>query len=338
MPAEFALINRHFRRAGAARGDGVVLGIGDDCALLAPTPGMQLAVSTDTLIAGVHFPVDTPAADVGWKSLAVNLSDLAAMGATPRGCVLAIALPVADDDWIAEFARGFFELADSAHCPLVGGDTTAMPGNGPCTITVTVLGEVPAGEALRRDGARAGELICVSGAVGDAALGLERWLAGNRETLDIAVARLLRPVPRLALGVELRGVASSAIDISDGLLGDLAHILEESSQSSGVALGAELQLAAVPVSSALAALSDDAAREHALAGGDDYELCFTVPVTALAALNVAAAHAHVRVSVIGRITADGQVRCLERDGSEWKSVRQSWEHFSSARAPRGENT
>lgn len=324
MPGEFDLITRHFRRQRDALAAGVVLAGGDDCALLAQQAGMQLAVSTDTLVEGVHFPADTPAADVGWKALAANLSDLAAMGASPRGALLALTLPDNDDAWVAAFAEGFLALADSAACPLVGGDTT----RGPRAVTVTVLGDVPAGDALRRDGARLGDLVCISGTTGEAALGLERWLAGNRDPHDIAITRLLRPVPRLALGVELRGVATAAIDVSDGLLGDLAHILEESSRAGGVPLGAELQLAALPASSALAALTDEAAHEHMLAGGDDYELCFTVPAAALAALHVAAANAQVRVSVIGRITGDGRLRCIDTDGSEWLPQRRSWEHFT----------
>ncbi len=325
MTGEFDLIARHFRRAQDARAPGVVLAGGDDCALLAPTPGMQLAISTDTLVEGVHFPRDTPPADLGWKALAVNLSDLAAMGATPRGCVLALTLPLVDDAWVATFAEGFLALADAAHCPLVGGDTTS----GPLSITVTVFGEVPAGEALRRAGARAGDLVCVSGTPGDAALGLERWLAGNHDRHDPAILRLLRPVPRLALGVELRGVATACIDVSDGLLGDLAHIVAESSRATGLSLGAELQLAALPRSPSLAALSDEAALEHQLAGGDDYELCFTVPVQALAALRVAAASAQVPVAVIGRITDDGRIRCLGTDGCEWQPRRRGWDHFAN---------
>lgn len=329
MLPEFDLIKRFFHRPQDAQAAGLVLGIGDDCALLAPTPGTQLAISTDTLIEGVHFPANTPATAVGWKSLAVNLSDLAAMGAAPRGCLLALSLPdrSGNEDWLAGFAQGFFALADAAACPLAGGDTTAMPAQGPRTLTVTVIGELPAGDALRRDGARAGELVCISGNPGDAALGLQRWLAGQRDESDRAVQRLLRPEPRLALGRELRGVASSAVDVSDGLLGDLGHILSASSRRCGVALGAELHLAALPFSAALSALPFVDACEFACAGGDDYELCFTVPVTQLAALQVAAANAQVPVAVIGRVTDDGRVRCLDRQGQAWEPARKSWQHF-----------
>lgn len=335
MPAEFDLIQRYFRRAQAAHGEaaqaggdnGVVLGIGDDCALFSPTPGMQLAVSTDALIEGVHFPADTPSADVGYKVLAVNLSDLAAMGAQPRGCLLALALPSPDEVWVAAFARGFFELADAMQCPLMGGDTTAMPVHAPRTLTVTVFGEVPAGEALRRDGARAGDFICISGRTGEAAHGLALWQAGIRDRENAAVMRLLRPSPRIGLGVALRGVASSAIDVSDGLLADLQHVLDESSRAHGTALGAQLQLAALPVAPVLAAVAD--LRALMLAGGDDYELCFTFPPAALLNVRVAAESAGVPVTVIGQVTNDGAVRCMDADGREWQPPSRGFEHFVS---------
>lgn len=322
MPGEFDLIARFFRRGPAAAGGPVVLGIGDDAALLAPAPGMQLAVSTDTLIEGVHFPADTPPAAVGWKALAVNLSDLAAMGASPRAAVLALALPRRDDAWLAEFARGFFALADQAGCVLAGGDTTAMPAHGPVTITVTVFGEVPAGTALLRSGARAGDLVCVSGTPGVAALGLARWQAGQRDEQDAAIAALLRPQPRLALGAALRGIASAGIDVSDGLLGDLGHVLVASGG------GAELDLAALPRASALAALSEETAWELMLAGGDDYELCCTVPPQHHERALAAAAAAGTALTVIGRIVAASGLRCLDSRGRVWQPQRRSWEHFS----------
>lgn len=317
MTGEFDLIARWFTRPGDAGAPGVLLAGGDDAALLAPAPGMQLAASVDTLVAGVHFPPDTPAADVGWKSLAVNLSDLAAMGATPRACLLALTLPAADDAWVAEFAGGFFRMADAAGCALVGGDTTS----GPLSITVTVLGEVAPGEALRRSGAQVGDLVCVSGAPGVAALGLERWRAGSRDPRDPAIAHLLRPMPRLALGQALRGVATACIDVSDGLLGDLAHVATASSA------GADIDLAALPRSPALAALSDDALYEHILAGGDDYELCFTVPPARHDALPAIADAAGVPVTVIGRIVAEPGVRCRDARGNIRQPQRRSWEHF-----------
>jgi len=200
---------------------------------------------------------------------------------------------------------------------------------GPLSITVTVLGEVPTGTALRRSGARPGDLVCVSGEPGVAALGLQRWQIGNRDAHDVAIAQLLRPVPRVTLGCALRGPASAAIDVSDGLLGDLAHLLRASSAAGNAALGAELQLASLPRAPALAALADEAAWELILAGGDDYELCFTVPSAKLSALHAAAAQAAVPVAVIGRVTGDGRLRCIGNDGQEWMPARKSWEHFSS---------
>lgn len=323
MPSEFELIARHFRRAQDARAPGVVLGVDDDAALLAPTPGMQLAVCTDTLVSGIHFPVDTPAADVGWKALAVNLSDLAAMGAAPRACLLALTLPSADEDWVAGFARGFFALADTHGCPLIGGDTTA----GPLSVTVTALGEVPAGSALTRGGARDGDLVCVSGTPGLAARGLACWQEGVRDAGDPAVAALLRPAPRLALGLALRGTANACIDVSDGLLGDLAHLLDVSSAATGSTLGAKIDIAALPRAPALAALPEPIAREYLLAGGDDYELLFTVPSDSRGLLPALAAQAGVPLTMIGRITGDGRLRCLDENGAEWRPARQGWEHF-----------
>lgn len=321
MPGEFDLIRKHFTRARDSAAPGVVLGVGDDAALFAPSPGTQLVLSTDTLVAGVHFPLDTPPADIGWKSLAVNLSDLAAMGATPRGCLLALTLPQADDDWLTEFARGFFALADRHGCALLGGDTTS----GPLAITVTVLGEIPVGAALRRDGAQLGDQVFVSGFPGEAALGLARWQAGARDSGDAALVRLLRPEPRVALGVALRGIASACIDISDGLQGDLGHIV---AASGGVTpLGAEIDLVALPRAPLLAALSDEAQNEFIVAGGDDYELCFTVPPAKREAALKAAAAAGIAITAIGRIAVGSAVRCVDTHGNVWQPGRQSWEHF-----------
>lgn len=329
MAGEFDLIRKYFFRdcdqVSAGGSHGVVLGIGDDAALFAPMPGAELAISTDTLVNGVHFPVDTPPADVGWKSLAVNLSDLAAMGATPRACLLAITLPAADESWVAAFADGFFALADRSACRLVGGDIS----RGPLSVTVTVLGEVPAGTALRRSGARLGDLICVSGTPGLAALGLQHWQAGDRAADGAALAHFLRPSPRWELGRALRGVASAALDISDGLLGDLAHVLRASGALGDVMLGAELQLAALPRAPALAALADTVAWELILSGGDDYELCFTMPPENLPALHAAAAQLAVPLTVIGRVSGDGELRCLDAAGQPWEPSRQAWEHFIS---------
>ncbi len=267
MPSEFDLIRRFFTRATPS----AVLGVGDDAALLAPTPGMLLAVSTDMLVEGQHFaPQDGPGS-VGHKSLAVNLSDMAAMGATPRWVTLALSLPRADETWLRGFAGGFFSLAQKFGVELVGGDTT----RGPLNICVQIIGEVPPGLALRRDGARGGDEIWVSGVLGDAALALAN-LQRRVELMPLEAAsclpRLRVPQPRVALGLALRGVASAAIDISDGLLADLGHILE----CSGV--GAEIHFEALPLSEVASRyIEQEAVRNCVLAGGDDYELCFTAP-------------------------------------------------------------
>jgi thiamine-monophosphate kinase len=275
-PNEFELIDRFFRRTpadGAESARGTVLGIGDDSALLSPTPGNELAASVDMLVAGRHFFADVDPEALGHKTLAVNLSDMAAMGATPRWALLAGALPDADPQWLGAFARGLFALAAVHGVDLVGGDTT----RGPLNLCLTILGEVPRGKALLRSGARSGDAIWVSGVLGDAALSLAH--RAGRLTLTGAERAacekaLLRPVPRVGLGTRLRGVASAAIDVSDGLVGDLRHILG----ASGV--GASVDLAAIPRSAALErqlAISEarEVALECLLAGGDDYELCFT---------------------------------------------------------------
>jgi thiamine-monophosphate kinase len=316
---EFDLIARHFTRPAP----GAVLGVGDDCALLAPTPGMQLAASTDMLLEGRHFmPQDGPAG-IGHKALAVNLSDLAAMGATPRWAMLAIALPAADDAWLKAFARGFFRVAEQHGIELVGGDTT----RGPLTLSVTVVGEVPPGLALRRDGARPGDDVWVSGVLGSAAAAL----AYRQERLfmeQIHAARVLPalylPTPRVGLGIALRGVASAAIDVSDGLLADLGHILERSG------VGAVLEFAALPVLPVLHKyLHEDVAREAVLAGGDDYELCFTAPVDRRDAVHAAAQQANVTVTRIGAITAETGLTVRSTDGEPMKCDRTGYDHFAA---------
>src|SRR5512139_121564 len=288
---EFDLIARHFTRPAP----GAVLGVGDDCALLAPTPGMQLAVSSDMLLEGRHFaPQDSPAG-IGHKSLAVNLSDLAAMGATPRWATLSFALPAADDAWLTAFARGFFRMADQHGIELIGGDTT----RGALTLSITVMGEVPPGQALRRDGAQAGDDVWVSGVLGSAAMALA-YRQGRlfMEQIDAAkvLPALYLPTPRVQLGIALRGIATSAIDISDGLLGDLGHILERSH------VGATLEFAALPIPQAAQAyLHESVARDCVLAGGDDYELCFTAPAERRDAVLAATASVGVAATRIGRI-------------------------------------
>jgi len=316
---EFDLIARHFTRATP----GAVLGVGDDCALLAPTPGMQLAVSSDMLLEGRHFsPQDSPAG-LGHKSLAVNLSDLAAMGATPRWATLAIALPEENDAWLTAFARGFFRMADQHGIELVGGDTT----RGALTLSITVIGEVPPGQALRRDGARAGDDVWVSGTIGSAALALA-YRQGRlfMEQIDAAkvLPALYLPTPRVELGIALRGIATSAIDISDGLLGDLGHILERSH------VGAALEFAALPtLPVAQAYLQEAVARDCVLAGGDDYELCFTAPADRREAVGAAAKAAGVAVTRIGRITAESGLTLIGTDGQPMPFEHTGYDHFAA---------
>jgi thiamine-monophosphate kinase len=315
---EFDLIAKHFTRATP----GAVLGVGDDCALLAPTPGMQLAVSSDMLLEGRHFsPQDSPAG-IGHKSLAVNLSDLAAMGATPRWATLAIALPEADDGWLTAFARGFFRMAEQHAIELVGGDTT----RGALTISITVMGEVPPGQALRRDGAQADDDIWVSGVIGSAALALA-YRQGRLFMEQIDAARVLPalylPTPRVELGIALRGIASSAIDISDGLLGDLGHILERSQ------VGAALEFAALPTLPVVQEyLHEAVARDCVLAGGDDYELCFTAPAHQHDAVLAAAESAGVAVTRIGRITAESGLTVINADGHPIPFGHTGYDHFA----------
>lgn len=262
-PDEFELIRRFFTTAPA---EGVVLGPGDDAAVLEPTPGRQLVVTTDTLVENRHFPDDLPPEDIGWRSLAANLSDLAAMGARPRWCLLALSLPSADETWLQAFCDGFFRLAGDTGVQLVGGDIT----RGPLSITVQALGEVAPGQALRRSGARPGDRVCIGGVPGEAAAGLRAWRRGERT--GPAVERFCRPCPQLALGQNLVGQATACIDISDGLLADLGHILRASGE-----LGACLQAGALPDSDALAGLSQDERRALQCGGGDDYLLLFTLP-------------------------------------------------------------
>ena len=313
---EFELIER-IRRRAAGRGD-VVLGIGDDAALLRPAPGMLLAVATDTLNIDVHFPGETAAADIGWKALAVNLSDLAAMGAQPAWATLSLSLPHADVAWVDAFLDGFLELASRHGLALVGGDTT----RGPLSVCVTVHGFVAPDAALRRDGARAGDDVWVTGSLGDAAAALVQWRAGGAADAPRR-ARLDRPVPRIDAGLALAaGIASAAIDVSDGLLADLDHVCE----ASGV--GAQVDLAALPASAALASRFDAEARRAVQAtGGDDYELCFTAPPAQRDAIAALAGPCATPVTRIGRIVAGERVRALLPDGSEWMAPRAGHVHF-----------
>lgn len=311
MPGEFQVIREHFQRE--VRDDALLLGIGDDGAVLRPRAGFDQVVVTDTLVHGRHFPAGFASADIGWRALAVNLSDIAAMGASPRFVFLNLTLPRDDADWLRGFARGFFEMAALSGTTLAGGDTT----QGPLTVSVTVIGELPPGSAITRAGASPGDLVCVSGTPGDAAAGLA-LLERNEDAARPLVARFRRPTPRLALGETLRGVASAAIDISDGLLADLGHILS----ASGV--GARIALDALPVSSALAACMPDA-REFVLAGGDDYELCFCLPRERLDAVRD---KADCTISVIGEITAERDLRVVTASGEPFAPTRRGYEHFA----------
>jgi len=322
MP-EFALIDR-LRRRVRGRED-VPLGIGDDAALLQPAPGEQLAITADTLNAGVHFPLDTAPADLGWKTLAVNLSDLAAMGAQPRWCTLSLSLPGDDPVWVEGFADGFFELADAHGIALVGGDTT----RGPLSLSVTAIGSLPAGTALRRDAAQVGDDIWITGMPGEAAAALALWQQGTlavdsiapeawRETLR---QRLLRPTPRVAAGLRLRGLAHACVDVSDGLIADLAHVCARS------AVGARVELAGLPISDALRATADRRIREWQVSGGDDYELCFTAAPAHRDAVQAALAFAAVDGHRIGRIVAGQGVQVLDEEGCAWTPGRSGYQHF-----------
>ena len=324
---EFDLIERFFKRP--ASGTGTVLGVGDDCALLAPAPGMQLAVSSDMLVEGRHFLSSVNPAHLGHKALAVNLSDLAACGAQPLAFTLALSLPRADAAWLAPFAQGLLALADAHACPLVGGDTT----QGPLTICITVLGQVPPRQALLRSGARVGDDLYVSGSLGDARLALEAF----RGTLELpgaiftaARARMEQPTPRVALGQALRGVASSAIDISDGLVGDLGHILRASGVGASIDTTKAIQLIAAGADSASADcfLDTEKQLEYVLSGGDDYELAFTAPVQQREAVQAAGAAAQTPVTRIGQIEAAPGLRLLDAEGQPLARRFGSFDHFA----------
>lgn len=321
---EFDLIRRYFQRPVRR----AALGVGDDCALLAPTPGMQLAISSDMLVEGRHFFADVNPRLLGHKALAVNLSDLAASGARPLAFTLALSLPGADEAWISEFAAGLLALADAHECELIGGDTTG----GPLNICITVFGEVPAGQALLRSGARAGDEIWVSGTLGDARLALEAMLGHvslPAELLQQARQRLEAPTPRVALGLALRGIASSALDVSDGLLGDLGHILELSQVGATVDSRRTTPLIAASTypQSAIWQLDSKLQQQCTLAGGDDYELCFTAPAAQHADVLAAGAASGTPVHRIGRIDAEPGLRVIGADGTLQQSRWKSFDHF-----------
>ncbi len=338
---EFDLINR-IRVRAPSRGD-VILGIGDDAAIVQVPADRQLVVATDTLNSGVHFPPDTAPADIGWKTLAVNLSDLAAMGAEPAWCTLSLSLPESDVAWLDGFLDGFLELAAQHRVALVGGDTT----RGPLSICVTVHGLVEPGRALRRDGARVGDDIWVTGTLGDAAAALALLQRASEPVVAVACEagpilqsgsganamdakgllalrpRLDRPTPRVSIGRALAGLAHSGIDISDGLLADLGHVCRASS------VAAEVDIDALPDSSTLVANFDQARRRELQAGGgDDYELCFTALPAMRERIEAIATASATAITRIGRVVEGEGVRAFDRNGAQWQPQQTGYIHFS----------
>lgn len=316
---EFELIQDYFSSLNGPRDD-VVLGVGDDCALVRVPEGRQLALTMDTLVAGVHFFPDVDPEALGHKVLAVNLSDLAAMGATPAWVTLALTLPQADAHWLAAFTQGFATLAKRFQVQLIGGDTT----RGPLSITVQAHGWLPAGQALRRAGAQPGDLVYVTGTLGDAGLALQRRSQGvTWQTVEPALrARLERPEPRVDAGLALREIASAAIDISDGLLADLGHVL----QASGC--GAQLWLDRIPMSEPVRkAVESETGWQLPLTAGDDYELCFTLPPARRQTVVGISDRLKLPITQIGQIEADLGLRCVLRDGRLWQSEHTGYQHF-----------
>ncbi len=321
---EFELIRRHFVRDEPPH-PRVVLGIGDDAALVQATPGQQWAISSDMLVVGRHFFPDVSPEALGHKALAVNLSDLAAMGARPVGFTLALALPEANEAWLSAFAQGMFALADAHRCQLIGGDTT----RGPLNLCITVMGEVAPGQALRRDSAQAGDDLYISGGLGAAHLALA-WLQGEawarqaigQQLPDALRARLERPTPRVALGQALVGVANAAMDLSDGLAGDVQHLLTASG------CGAVIDLDAASQDPALHALPTELRHRCAAVGGDDYELLFTAAPPQRAAVQAAAERAQTPVTRIGQITAGSGVQWQNAAGHQLSANWQSFDHFA----------
>lgn len=316
MPSEFDLIAKYFTRPVKH----VSLGIGDDCALLLPTPGTKIAISTDMLVSGTHFFPDTDPRQLGHKSLAVNLSDLAAMGAKPLAFTLALSLPKADEAWLKPFSEGMFALADLHRCELIGGDTT----RGPLNICITVFGQIPFGQAIRRDKAKPGDDIWVSGTIGDARLALAHCMHEtvlNANDFSKVLPRLQMPAPQVTLGLALRDIASAALDLSDGLLGDLTHILD----ASGV--GATLNVDALPISPILARQPEQFRMICALAGGDDYELCFTAPAAKRSRVLEASLKTGVPVTRIGFIENEPGLRLRNSKGEPVSFSHHSFDHF-----------
>lgn len=317
--SEFDLINQYFKTASVKRND-VVLGIGDDCALLSPPPGKLIAVSTDTLISGVHFPENTKPEDIGYKSLAVNLSDLAAMGAEPAWVSLAISLPDVNSHWLEKFMHGFNELAEEFNVALVGGDTT----RGPLSITINVTGFIDEQYALKRSSARPGDLIFVTGTLGDARAGLESVL--NNTALDpnieFCIKRLNRPAPKVMAGQLLRQFGVAAIDLSDGLLADLTHICKASNT------GALIKLETLPLSAALTQYyKNQPDWQKIISAGDDYELCFTCPENKLDNMLSVFNDNKIQLTHIGEVTGSQDIQCLMKDGTYLDVQQKGYNHF-----------
>ena len=319
---EFDLINRYFKRPPTGA---VVLGVGDDCALLQPSPGMQLAISSDMLVEGRHFLSTVDPLKLGHKALAVNLSDLAACGAKPLAFTLALALPRADAAWLAPFSSGLLALADAHGCPLAGGDTT----QGPLNICITVFGEVPPEKSLLRHRAQPGDDLYVSGQVGDARLALEVFRGTQAlpaDAFNAVRARMEQPTPRVALGMALRGIAHAAVDVSDGLLGDLRHIL--SASNCGATVDTVFVFSSDATSATLKQLPPALALDYALAGGDDYELVFTAPASARSAVQAAARSSQTPVTRIGQIDAEPGLRLVDAAGHPLTQRFGAFDHFA----------
>lgn len=332
---EFDLIQRFFKAQADAMHlnnahNSVSLGIGDDCALLRSPPGEEIAITSDMLVEGKHFFSNANPALLGCKALAVNLSDLAAMGATPLGFTLSIALPKINLDWLEAFSKGLFKMAQRYSCPLMGGDTTA----GPLTISITAFGSIPTGKAMRRLGAKVGDDIWVSGTVGDARLtlaALRHEINLSKDDFNAIEYRMHQPIPRIELGIELRSLASAALDVSDGLLGDLKHILNQSQ------VDAEIDLKALPKSAVLQKQSIDIQNQFAACGGDDYELCFTAPKDQRDAVDQLSKTLDLPLTIIGQITIknnlETNIKIFNVDGNllnqtEAASLLQSFDHFA----------
>lgn len=331
---EFDLIQRFFKTQSelmlVKNPGSVKLGIGDDCALLKIDPTEEIAITSDMLVSGRHFFPDANPEWLGWKALAVNLSDLAAMGAKPLGFTLALALPGPDSAWLEAFSKGLFAIANQYNCPLIGGDTTA----GPLNICITAFGGIPKDKAIRRSGALVSDDIWVSGTVGDARLtlaALRHEIELAKEDLEKIEAHMHRPTPRLDLGIALRGLANSALDVSDGLLGDLKHILEESGKS------AEIFLDRIPKSSTLLKQSQVIQNQFAANGGDDYELCFTAPISKRNVITQISADLNLPLTQIGSIKsmqhATPEIRIIDKDAKELDTqeanlLMKSFDHFA----------